>query len=120
EEAGDIPATFSAIESGRADATMGTEMTIKRAYESGDSENLELVEDFEQPDSTGVPSYGASACNEEDDGLREACNDKLEEFQDIDEYEEMLADNYFDDEDNMPDDDLTADMVCSEEVYVDR
>lgn len=120
EEADDIPATFSAIESGRADATTGTEMTIKMAYESADSENLELVEEFEQPDITGVPSYGAAAFNEDDDALREAYNEQLEEFQDTDEYEEMLADNYFDDEDNIPDDDVTADMVCSEEVYEDR
>src|SRR5699024_10275664 len=43
EEAPDIPATFSAIEAGRADATTGTEMTVKMAYESADSENLEWV-----------------------------------------------------------------------------
>src|SRR5699024_2722583 len=83
-------------------------------------ENLELVEDFEQPDITGVPSYGAAAFNEDDDALREAYNEQLEEFQDTDEYVEMLADNYFDDEDNITDDDVTADMVCSEEVYENR
>ena len=54
----DIPATFSAVESGRADATTGTEMTIKMALESVNSTKLEFVEGFEQPDVEGVPSYG--------------------------------------------------------------
>src|SRR5699024_12265926 len=79
EEADDIPATFSAIESGRADATTGTEMTIKMAYESADSENLELVEDFEQRDITGDPSYGAGAFNEDADAHSDSLQGQLVE-----------------------------------------
>src|SRR5699024_365613 len=120
EESPDIPATFSAIEAGRADATTGTEMTIKMAYESADSDELELVEDFEQPDIVGVPSYGAAAFRPDDDALREAYNEKLAELKETDKYEELLADNFFDDESNIPEDDVTAEMVCSEEVYEDR
>lgn len=120
EESPDIPATFSAIEAGRADATTGTEMTVKMAYESADSENLEWVEDFEQPDINGVPSYGAAAFHQDHDEFREAYNEVLAEFKETDEYDEILEDNYFDPETNAVDNEITTDMVCSEEVYEDR
>ena len=38
----DIPASFAAVESGRAHATTGTEMTIKMALESATKKNLSL------------------------------------------------------------------------------
>src|SRR5699024_2833048 len=58
QSAPDIPATFSAVESGRADATTGTEMTVKMALKTSDNEKLEFVDDFEQPDDIeGIPSY---------------------------------------------------------------
>src|SRR5699024_6129519 len=53
QSAPDIPATFAAVESGRAHATTGTEMTIKMALESADTDELEFVENFEQPDIEG-------------------------------------------------------------------
>src|SRR5690625_3140196 len=59
QRADDIPATIAAVESGRADATTGTEMTLIMALESADSDSLEYVEDFEQPDDDGLPNYGA-------------------------------------------------------------
>src|SRR5699024_246674 len=61
QSAPDIPATIAAVESGRADVTTATEMTLIMALESANSDNLEFVEDFEQPDIEGVPSYGAVA-----------------------------------------------------------
>src|SRR5699024_11867513 len=70
EEAPDIPATFSAIEAGRADATTSTEMTVKMAYESADSEHLRRVENFEQTDINAVPGYGAAASTRDRDQLR--------------------------------------------------
>src|SRR5690625_2244964 len=79
ETVSDIPATFSAVESDRADATTGTEMTIKMALESADTEDLEFVEDFEQPDIEGVPSYGAVAFHPEHQELLDAFNEKLQE-----------------------------------------
>src|SRR5699024_3591833 len=75
-----IPATFSAVESGRADATTGTEMTIKMALESAGQENLEFVEDFEQAPINGVPSYGAVAFHPDNEELLEAFNEKLAEL----------------------------------------
>lgn len=120
DSAADIPATFSAVESGRADATTGTEMTIKMAYESADSEGLEFVEDFEQPDIVGVPSYGAAAFRQDDNEFREAYNEKLAELKETDKYDEILEDNYFSAENNSVEDDVTAEMVCTEEVYENR
>src|SRR5699024_11925256 len=75
QSAPDIPATIAAVESGRADATTGTEMTLLDALESADSDNLEFVEDFEQPDIEGVPSYGAVAFHPDQTELLDAYND---------------------------------------------
>ncbi|MDY0395303.1 transporter substrate-binding domain-containing protein [Virgibacillus halophilus] len=80
QSAPDIPATFAAVESGRADVTTGTEMTIKMALESANNDKLEFVEDFEQPDVEGVPSYGAAAFNEDDEELLKAYNKALKKL----------------------------------------
>src|SRR5690625_6194184 len=61
KSAPDIPATFSDVESGRADVTTATEMTLKMALLSADNDDIEFVEDFEQPDVEGNPSYGSAA-----------------------------------------------------------
>ena len=120
QNAPDIPATFSAVESGRADATTGTEMTIKMAYESAGSDKLEFVEDFEQPNIDGVPSYGAAAFRKDDNELREAYNEKLAELKKTDKYGELLEANYFSADSNAVDEDITTEMVCSGEVYENR
>lgn len=118
QSAPDIPATFSAVESGRADATTGTEMTIKMAFESSDSDKLEFVEDFEQPeDIEGVPSYGAAAFKKGNDELREAYNEKLAELKDSGKVAELLEKNGFSGETNSAPDDITAESVCSGENY---
>lgn len=123
QSAPDIPATLSAVESGRADATTGTEMTIKMALESADSDNLEFVEDFEQPiivpegGEAGSPSYGAAAFRLDDDELREAYNEALAELKETDKYGELLEANYFSLEANGVGNDVTAEMVCSGEIY---
>ena len=115
QSAPDIPATFSAVESDRADATTGTEMTIKMALESADTEDLEFVEDFEQPDIEGVPSYGAVAFHPEHQELLDAFNEKLQELKDDGTVAEILEDNGFSGEMNFPEDDVTAEMVCEGE-----
>ncbi len=115
ESAPDIPATFSAVDSGRADATTGTEMTIKMALESADNDKLEFVDDFEQPDIDGVPSYGAVAFNPDDDALLDAFNEKLQELKDDGTVEKILEDNGFSKDLNFPEDNVTADMVCKGE-----
>lgn len=115
QTAPDIPATFSAVESGRADATTGTEMTIKMALESADTDKLEFVEDFEQPDIEGVPSYGAVAFHPENEELLEAFNEKLAELKEDGTIAKILEDNGFSEEMNMVEDDVTAEMVCTGE-----
>lgn len=117
ETVSDIPATFSAVESGRADATTGTEMTIKMALESAGKDKLEFVEDFEQPAINGVPSYGAVAFHPENEELLEAFNEKLAELKEDGTIAEILEKNGFSEESNMVEDGVTAEMVCSGEVY---
>ncbi len=111
----DIPATIAAVESGRADATTGTEMTLIMALESADSDNIEFVEDFEQPDIDGVPSYGAVAFHPDETELLEAYNEKLAELKESGKIAEILEDNGFDAERNYPEDDVTTAMVCKGE-----
>ncbi|MUV38443.1 putative amino-acid ABC transporter periplasmic-binding protein [Lentibacillus sp. JNUCC-1] len=115
----DIPASFSAVSSGRADATTGTEMTVKMALESADNDNLEFVEDFEQPNIEGVPSYGAAAFQQDHTDLLEAYNEKLKELKEDGTVGELLEDNYFSAEGNSVDPSITTESVCSGEVYED-
>ena len=115
QDASDIPGTIAAVQSGRADATTGTEMTLIDALESADSDDLEFVEDFEQPDIDGVPSYGAVAFHPDNQDLLDAFNEKLAELKEDGTIAEILEDNGFDAERNWPDDDVTAEMVCNGE-----
>lgn len=116
QTAPDIPATFSAVESGRADATTGTEMTVKMALESADTDALEFVEDFEQPDILGVPSYGAVAFHPEHQDLLDAFNETLQKLKDDGTIAEILEENGFHPENNFPDEDVSTEMVCNGEV----
>ncbi len=113
QSASDIPATFSAVESGRADATTGTEMTIKMALESAGSDTLEFVTDFEQPDIEGVPSYGAAAFQDKDDALREAYNEKLAELKENGKIAEILEANGFSGDTNSVEPEMTTEKVCN-------
>jgi len=116
--ASDIPATFSAVQAGRADVTTGTEMTVRMAFESADTEDLELVESFEQPEIEGVPSYGAEAFNLNDQELRDAYSEKLNELKEDGTIEELLEANGFSAESNMvPAGEVTTEQVCSGEIY---
>ncbi|SHG09154.1 ectoine/hydroxyectoine ABC transporter substrate-binding protein EhuB [Ornithinibacillus halophilus] len=114
QAAADIPATFSAVASGRADATTGTEMTLRMALEtSGD--DLEFVENFEQPDIEGIPSYGAAAFHQDNDELREAYNEKLAELKADGTVAKLLEQNGF--LNNEVPEDITTAGVCSGDQY---
>src|SRR5699024_5321419 len=115
QSASDISGTIAAVESGRADATTGTEMTLIMALESANSDNLEFVEDFEQPDIEGVPSYGAVAFHPDNQELLDAFNEKLAELKEDGTIQQILEDNGFDAERNFPEADITAEMVCNGE-----
>lgn len=86
----DIPAQLSAVQSGNADVTAATESTLAAAYESLDSDEVQMVEDFEQPDIEGIPSYGAAAFNPDDEGLREAYNEALKTLKEDGTIDEIL------------------------------
>lgn len=116
QSAPDIPATFAAVESGRADATTGTDATVRMALESADSEHLEFVEDFEQPEVEGNPSYGAAAFHHDDVQLREAYNEALAKLKKDGVIADILDDNYFDGELNSVPDNITTEKICSGEI----
>lgn len=109
----DIPATFSAVQSGRADATTGTEMTVKMALQSSDQEALEFVEDFEQPDIKGVPSYGAAGFAPDSDALREAYNAELKKLKESGEILDLITPSGFG-EGNIVPLDLTTEQVIED------
>ncbi|GAA5415906.1 putative amino-acid-binding protein YxeM [Paraliobacillus ryukyuensis] len=112
ETAPDIPATLSAVESGRADATTGTEMTVKMAVESANSDALEFVDDFEQPDVEGVPSYGATAFSLENKELRDAFNEALAKLKKDGTVDKLLEENGFSAENNS----VPVDSITTEEI----
>lgn len=115
--AADIPATFSAIQAGRADATTGTEMTVRMAFESADTDDLEIVESFEQPDVEGVPSYGAAAFSLENEELRDAYNEKLEELKEDGTVAELLEKNGFHPESNfVPVGSVITEQACQGDI----
>lgn len=113
----DIPASFSAVESGRAAVTTGTEMTIKMALESANIDKLEFVNEFEQPEIEGVPSYGAAAFLNEDDELREAYNAELKKMKENGEIAALIEPFGFTEEMNTVDKEITTESVCSGENY---
>lgn len=116
QSAPDIPATFAAVESGRADATTGTEATVRMALESANQDKLEFVEGFEQPDIEGVPSYGAAAFHPDDVALREAYNEALAKLKEDGAIKEILDNNYFDGESNSVPDEITTEKICKGDI----
>ncbi|MBP1968549.1 polar amino acid transport system substrate-binding protein [Virgibacillus natechei] len=114
----DIPATFSAVQADRADVTTATEMTLRLAMETSDESELEFVENFEQPDIEGVPSYGAPAFHPDNADLRDAYNEALEGLKEDGTVADLLEANGFDPESNfVAAGEVTAESVCSGENY---
>lgn len=112
QSAPDIAATFSDVSSGRADATTGTEMTIKMALESADNDDLEFVTSFEQPDVEGNPSYGAAAFRPDSEELRKEYNKELKKLKEDGTVAKLLEKNGFSDEMNSVEKEVTAKKVC--------
>ncbi len=110
----DIPGQLSAVQSGNADVAAATEATIRTAYESLGSDDVELVEDFEQPDVEGIPSYGAAAFNQEDEELRDAYNEALETLKEDGTIDEILdnADGFTADSNRVEVGEMTTEELC--------
>ncbi|MFC5587632.1 ectoine/hydroxyectoine ABC transporter substrate-binding protein EhuB [Sporosarcina soli] len=113
----DIPASFSAVESGRAHATTGTEMTIKMALESSNQDKLEFVNDFEQPNIEGVPSYGAAAFRQDNEALKDAYNAELKKLKESGELAAIIEPYGFTEEMNVVGLEVTTESICSGENY---
>ncbi len=111
----DIPGQLAAVQSGNADVTAATEATLRAAYESLGSDEVEIVEDFEQPDIQGIPSYGAAAFNLEDEALRDAYNEALKKLKEDGTIDEILDNSQgFTAENNKVEvDGITASELCS-------
>ncbi|SDK43070.1 ectoine/hydroxyectoine ABC transporter substrate-binding protein EhuB [Lacicoccus qingdaonensis] len=110
----DIPGQLSAVQSGNADVAAATEATIRTAYESLGSDDVELVEDFEQPDVEGIPSYGAAAFNQDDEELRDAYNEALETLKEDGTIDEILdnADGFTADSNRVEVGEITTEELC--------
>lgn len=113
----DIPGQLSAVQSGNADVTAATGPTLREAYESLDSDDVELVEDFEQPDIDGIPSFGAAAFNMEDEELRDAYNEALATLKEDGTIDEILDndDGFTADENRVADGEVTTEQLCAGE-----
>lgn len=111
----DIPGQLSAVQSGNADVTAATGPTLREAYESLDSDDVELVEDFEQPDIDGIPSFGAAAFNMEDEELRDAYNEALATLKEDGTIDEILDndDGFTADENRVADGEVTTEQLCA-------
>ncbi|MFB9860303.1 ectoine/hydroxyectoine ABC transporter substrate-binding protein EhuB [Salinicoccus siamensis] len=114
---GDIPGQLSAVQSGNADVTAATEATLRAAYESLDSDDVEIVDDFEQPDIEGIPSFGAAAFNLDDAELRDAYNEALETLKEDGTIDQILDDaEGFEAESNRVEvDGMTTEELCEAE-----
>lgn len=113
----DIPASFSAVESGRAHVTTGTEMTIKMALESSNQDQLHFVNDFEQPTIEGVPSYGAAAFRQDNEALKDAYNAELKKMKESGEIATIIEPYGFTVEMNSVDLGITTASICSGDNY---
>lgn len=92
-------------------------MTMRMAFESANTEDLEFVESFEQPDVEGVPSYGAAAFSLENEALREAYNEALQTLKDDGTVQELLEKNGFHPESNFPSADITTESIVNGDNY---
>ncbi|UOR10440.1 ectoine/hydroxyectoine ABC transporter substrate-binding protein EhuB [Halobacillus amylolyticus] len=108
----DIAATLDAVKTGRAQATTATELTVKKAMKSTGGDSLEYVEDFQQPDVDGVPSYGAAAFEQDADDLREAYNEELAKMKESGELAEIVNSVEFFGDGNLITEDITVEELC--------
>ncbi|UOQ91680.1 ectoine/hydroxyectoine ABC transporter substrate-binding protein EhuB [Halobacillus shinanisalinarum] len=108
----DIAATLDAVKTGRAQATTATELTVKKAMKSTGGDSLEYVQDFEQPDVEGVPSYGAAGFAQDADDLREAYNEELAKMRESGELAEIVNSVEFFGDGNLITEDITVEELC--------
>lgn len=113
ETADSISSNIAAVASGRVDATVMTEATLREAVASADQSKVEEARPFTQPviDGKSVMSYGAAVFRKEDTDLREAYNEILQKLLDSGKVLEIYKKFGFS-EDNLPDD-VTTEERCA-------
>ncbi|HET7628947.1 MAG TPA: ectoine/hydroxyectoine ABC transporter substrate-binding protein EhuB [Bacillales bacterium] len=103
---------FSAVKTGRADVTTATQLTVKKAVKDAGGDALQYVQEFEQPDVEGVPSYGAAGFNKNADELRKAYNEKLDELRKSGKLKEIITNLPLWDESNVYKGEPTTEELC--------
>ncbi|QQK75521.1 ectoine/hydroxyectoine ABC transporter substrate-binding protein EhuB [Salicibibacter cibarius] len=111
--ADDIPGNIAALEAGDVDATVMTGATMNSAMENADTDAIEQPEDFTDPEIDGEEqvAYGAAVFRDDDEELREAYNESLQELKDSGEIAEIIAEFGFE-EDDVVMDETTTEERC--------
>lgn len=105
-----MPAAVAALQSDRVDAITATGPSVQATLDTANDQNLERVEDFEQPiiDGESVRGYGATAFRQDDNDFVEAFNEELENLKESGELLEILQEFGF------TEDELPGDMTIEE------
>lgn len=111
QQVNDISAVITALDTGRVDAITMTDLTLRTALQDQEAENIEIVEDVEQPivDGEEVIGYGAAVFHPEDEELLAEYNRILAELKESGELLELMEPFGFT-EDNLPGDVTTAEL----------
>ncbi|WP_436795825.1 ectoine/hydroxyectoine ABC transporter substrate-binding protein EhuB [Actinospongicola halichondriae] len=109
----DVNAQYDALEAGRVDAVTGTYLTVKQQTDVLDG--FETTESFVPLDENGdeVLGCGGFGFRMEDQDLRDAFNDKLNELQEGDRLVEIITGFGFAEEDVLLAQDLTVEDLTS-------
>ncbi|QQK79415.1 ectoine/hydroxyectoine ABC transporter substrate-binding protein EhuB [Salicibibacter cibi] len=111
--ADDIPGNIAALETGDVDATVMTGATMNSAMENADTDAIEQPEDFTEPviDGEEQVAYGAAVFRDDDEELRAAYNESLQELKDSGEIAEIIEEFGFTEEDVVTDE-MTTEERC--------
>ncbi|MCL6599670.1 MAG: ectoine/hydroxyectoine ABC transporter substrate-binding protein EhuB [Alicyclobacillus macrosporangiidus] len=109
----DTPSALAAVDSGRADATTMTSLTLSTMLKEKPDPKIEVVSDFKQPviDGKSVYGYGAVAFRKEDQAFVEKFNEALAKLEDSGELMKILEPFGFT-KDNLPNH-VTAEQVIN-------
>lgn len=113
QQVNDISAVITALDTGRVDAITMTDLTLQTAMQDQATQNIEIVEEVEQPlvDGEEVIGYGAAVFHPEDQELLERYNEILAEFKESGKLLELMEPFGFT-EANLPGD-VTTEELCA-------
>jgi polar amino acid transport system substrate-binding protein len=113
QQVNDISAVITALDTGRVDAITMTDLTLRTALKDQEAQNIEIVEDVEQPlvDGKEVIGYGAAVFHPDDQELVDRYNEVLAEFKESGKLLELMEPFGFTEE-NLPGD-ITTEELCA-------